>query len=424
MVEHTCFWDSTISRSETKIIDAFPEKCDVLIIGGGFNGISAAYHLNKMGAKVVVLEAKHVGWGASGRNGGMALTGLKESASTLISKYGIKKAKEFFDHSLVAVDLVKNLVRDENLQPELLSTGHIEVAKKEKHLTYLFEDHSALKEHFGYETQLLSAEDLRDEISSKRYFGGLLDEKSVSLNPLKFVRQLAEVAGKSGVSILEDVRVEKLKHFKNGLIAKTRFGDIKSDHCILCTSAYTSQEFSGWTDSHLKIGSYVLTTERLPFPAEELIRRRRAIFDTMNFLSYYRLTSDNRLLFGGRALFDKESPSSIAQSEPILREMMLDVFPELREVSTSHVWGGTLDITLNKMPVFATREKITFSIGFAGHGISLATYFGLLVANQLNGDKTSSPFQVDSIKNVPFSKFQNAYLPLVEKYYRIIDKIN
>jgi len=424
MVDHSCFWESTISRSEPGKIDSIPEKCDVLIIGGGFNGISAAYHLNKLGAQVVVVEEKFVGWGASGRNGGMALTGLKESASTLISKYGIKKAREFFEQSLSAVELVENLLKEESFDADLFKTGHIEVAKKKTHLKNLAEDQAALKDYFGYQTHLLSPADLGEEISSQRYHGGLLDERSVSLNPLKFVTQLAEIAKVQGVIILEGLRVDSVNCVDEGITAKTSFGEIKAGHCILCTSAYTGKEFPEWIESHFKIGSYVLATEVLKFPATDLIHHRRAIFDTMNFLSYYRITSDNRLLFGGRALFERESARSITQSEPILREMMTDVFPELHDVRISHVWGGTLDITLSKMPVFAVNRKITYSIGFAGHGISLATYFGKLIANHLSGVKTSNPFQIESIGAVPFARIQNAYLPFVEKYYRILDNIN
>lgn len=424
MVELSSYWETTISRDEDRKIENIPSSCDVLIIGGGINGVSAAYHLTKLGVRVLLIEQHRIGWGASGRNGGMVLTGLKQSPSTLIDKYGINEAKNYFYHSLQAVDLVKEIITKEKFLVDAFATGHIEVANKQSHFDRLKKDNEILTNYFDHKSILLSARELNEELRSTPYFGGLLDEKSLNINPLKFVTQLADKAKKQGATIVEQLSVDSIEKIADGVIARTRFGDIKAKHLILNTSAYTGREFPAYRTTHLKIGSYILVTDILPFSGSELIRMKRAIFDSMNFLSYFRLTFDNRLLFGGRAIFGQESDKNIFNSVEILRNMMIKVFPTLHKTKINHIWGGTLDITINKKPVFCTTNEVTFSVGFAGHGIALATYFGKLIANKIIGAECSNPFEVKRINPVPFSYLQNAYLPFIEKYYRVLDIIN
>lgn len=424
MIKFTNYWETTIDHSSSKTEVELPEKCDVLIIGGGSNGVSTAFHLAKQGVNVVLIEKYHIGWGASGRNGGMALTGLKEGGGTLIKKYGVEKARAYYHASLDAVDLVRTIIDNEQLPVDVARTGHIEVASKLSHFEGFKQEQTILYKHFGHETQLLTKHELNSELSSDIYYGGLVDGRSIGLNPLQYVTELAKKAEQCGAMVVENCGVIKVTDQQNANKVVTTRGVIECAHLVLSTSAYTEEEFGNRKNSHIKIGSYVMTTEILPFDGEELIRDQRSIYDTLNFLSYYRVTADNRLLFGGRAVFDRESELNIKKSAEILRQMMLNVFPALQKVKVDHVWGGSLDITLNKMPSLQTDNNITFSVGYAGHGISISTYYGKLIADSLTGNETQSPFLVKKIPTVPMPHLQKAYLPIVEKYYRWLDKIN
>lgn len=424
MAEASNYWETTVKRAEITKQFELPENCDVVIIGGGFNGVSTAYHLARRGVAVVLLEDYEIGWGASGRNGGMALTGLKESASTLVQKYGLEKARAYFHASVDAVELVRGLIKEENLRIDLSETGHIEVASKPSHFQAFIQEQKLLREQFSHSVDLLSTGELVNEIGASKYHGGIFDSRSLSLNPLQFVTELGRVASKNGAKIFENLSANKIEQIGGKHQVSTNDGTITCDHLVLCTSAYSDHRLQPRQKSHLKIGSYVLATEPLSFDGSELIRQQRSVYDTLNFLSYYRITADNRLLFGGRAVFAPESDENIQGSEKILREMMLDVYPNLKNLKMDYVWGGTLDVTINKMPSFATRNNVTFSIGFAGHGISIATYFGQQIARSILGDDQKCVFQTPITKTVPFWALRKVYLPFVEKYYRYLDKIN
>lgn len=424
MTEFSNYWETTVNRTEPTQDFEFPEHCDVLIVGGGFNGVSTAFHLARRGVKVVLLEEHVIGWGASGRNGGMALTGLKESFGTLIQKYGLGTAKEQYSASLEAVELVRGLIKKERLAVDMVETGHIETASKKSHFDGFLSEQKLLDEHLGHRVGIFSADELRGELRTDNYYGGIFDPQSVSLNPLQYVTELARAARGYGAIMLEGVAV--LKIWSEGGTTKviTTKGEITSDRLVLSSSAYSDMRLAPLQKTHIKIGSYVLATEPLPFDGKELIKNDRSIYDTLNFLSYYRVTADNRMLFGGRAVFAPESDANIRDSARILREMMLHVFPELDQLKIDHVWGGTLDVTLNKMPSFTEKRSTIFSVGFAGHGISIATYFGMRIAEKILGSKDRSVFEVPFTRNVPFWTLRNAYLPFVEKYYRFLDNIN
>src|SRR5437879_8771634 len=221
------FWLTTTSMPPATP-GGLPLRADVVVVGAGFTGLSAARMLAKRGATVAVLEANSVGWGASSRNGGMVLTGMKLSAETLAKRYGMELTRRMYADSLASIDLVEQIVREENIDCNFARCGHLEVACKQSHFDSYARSAEVIAKEFNHQLRIVPRKDLSGEIGSSIYFGGLVDESSAGLNPARYVAGLARAALKTGASIYESARVQKiarsLQNGANGFEIKTTSG--------------------------------------------------------------------------------------------------------------------------------------------------------------------------------------------------------
>lgn len=420
MIQYQNFWLN--KRKQASTSGEIPNEVDAFVIGGGFNGISTAFHLAKMGVKVLLAEQEFVGWGGSGRNGGMVLTGLKEDVLTLRKKYGLELAKRYFDASKAAIDLVEELSKTEMIQCDFHRSGHLEAAVKSSHFSHMVHMAETLNKDFDHSVRLITKAQLSNEIMTEFYCGGVVDDFSGEIDPYLFVTGMAEAARKAGASIQENTKVEKI--VRQGDKYQVTIGKmvITARIIVIATGAYTNGNFPDLEKKMAKIGSYIAVTQRYPGKTlKELLPKGRMVFDSKNFLYYFRPTSDDRLLFGGRAAFGREPESMVRESLPILREGIRNVFPELVDPAIEYAWGGTLDVTSNKLPVYFEQNNLYFSIGFAGHGVALATLIGKLIAEKiLNG--TNSIFERSVIPDMPLAQFRNTYLPLMGIYLQAMDR--
>jgi glycine/D-amino acid oxidase-like deaminating enzyme len=422
------YWLETTTAPSALSARGLPERADVVVVGAGFCGLSAARTLAKRGVNVAVLEAETFGWGASSRNGGMVLTGMKLPAPTLIKRYGREVVRKMYAASLATIDCVEQIVREENIDCGFSRCGHLEVACKQSHFDGYEESAALIQHEFNHELRIIPKSQLRSEIGSDIYFGGIVDETSAGLNPARYVAGLAQAAQRSGACLHDHTRVTCIQQeTKNGarkFRLQTSNGAITAREVLLATGAYTTDATPALQRKIIPIGSYIIATEVLPAGlARELSPRNRMIYDSKHFLYYYRLTPDNRMLFGGRAAFFPETESTVRQSAEILRRGMIGVYPQLRDAKVEFVWGGTLDFTLDVMPHAGKLDGMYFAAGFAGHGVAAATWFGAKLAAQICGDPADIPFDAIKFPAAPFGlRSGNTWaLPLAGAWYRLLD---
>src|SRR5579872_186702 len=421
------YWLSTLTMP-SGTAGELRSEVDVAIIGAGFTGLSAARALAKRGISVAVLEANSIGWGASSRNGGMVLTGMKLSVETLAARYGMEATRGMYAASLASIDLVEQIVSDEKIDCHFSRCGHLEVACKQVHFDSYARSVELIEREFGHHLNVIPRTELRVEIGSDIYFGGIVDDVSAGVNPAQYVAGLARSALNAGAAIFENARVLRIagisRNGGSGFEVESSRGKLFAKNVFVGTSGYTSDTTRALQKRIIPIGSFIIATERLPDGiAQELSPRNRMIFDSKHYLYYYRLTPDNRMLFGGRAAFFPETSNTIQRSAEILRRGMVSVYPQLRETKVEYAWGGTLDFCFDTMPHAGQMDGIYYAVGYAGHGVAMATYLGTQIAQQIAGEKFENPYEGIPFPGAPLGLYNGRpwFLPFAGAYYKVLD---
>ena len=279
-------------------------KYDVAIVGAGYTGLSAARHLARVGATVVVLERGRVAFGASSRNGGQVLTGLRVEPARLVARYGERRARELFDVSREAIARVEALIAQESIDCEYERVGHVRAAWKPSHFAAFREEQDLLSRVFHHRVELLSRREQRSELGSDAYHGLLIDDASRALNPARYAHGLAAAASRAGATIVTGAGVTRLVKSGNDWTVSTVDGDVQARDVLVATNGYSNGAVPALQRRFVPVGSYIIATEPLsPAEASSVLPRGRVAFDSKYFLYYFRLSSDRRLLFGGRADF-------------------------------------------------------------------------------------------------------------------------
>jgi len=430
MSQEQNYWLTTV-QMPTPPARPLPASCDVAVIGAGFTGLSAALGLVKRGAKVVVVESETIGWGASSRNGGMVLSGLKLGVNKLISMYGRELTRRMYAASLDTIRAVEQIIREENIDCDFARTGHLEVACKQTHFDDYARQVEVIAREFNHQLRVVQRNELSSEIGSNIYYGGMVDELSVGLNPARYVAGLANAAMRSGAQIAEQAKLQGIDRSANngapGFRLTTSRGNLWARDVLIGTSGYTGAATPALQKKIIPIGSFIITTEVLPDAlARELSPRNRQIYDSKNYLYYYRLTPDNRMLFGGRAAFFPETSQTVRKSAEILRLGMIEVYPQLRDTKVDYVWGGTLDFCFDIMPHAGEIDGIHFAVGYAGHGVAMATWQGQKMAEWITEGKTDNPFTEIPFPGAPLGLYNGRpwFLPFAGAYYKVLDWVS
>ena len=428
--EHN-YWLTTTEFPALDSSRRVPDNVDVAVIGAGFTGLSAARTLAQRGAKVAVLESETIGWGASSRNGGMVLTGMKLGVNKLISMYGRERTQRMYAASLASMDCVEQIVREEKIDCDFARCGHLEVACKQKHFDDYARQAEVIAREFQHTLRVVQKQELSSEIGSKIYYGGMVDEVSAGANPARYVAGLGRCAIKAGAEIFEHARVKSIERDSRqgelGWKVMTSRGPLWAHEVFVGTSGYTGQATPALQKKLIPIGSFIITTEVLPEAlARELSPRNRMIYDSKNFLYYYRLTPDRRMLFGGRAAFFPETDQTVRQSAVILRRGMIDVYPQLSDAKIEYVWGGTLDFAFDIMPHAGQMDGMYYAVGYAGHGVAMATYQGQKIAELMAGDKPENPFVGIAFPGAPLGMYNGRpwFLPFAGAWYKLVDWVS
>jgi glycine/D-amino acid oxidase-like deaminating enzyme len=425
------YWLTTVEMPAANGAEPLPEMVDVAVVGSGFTGLSAARTLAKRGAKVAVLEAETIGWGASSRNGGMVLTGMKLGVSELISKYGRELTRRMYAASLASIDCVEQVVREERIDCDFTRCGHLEVACKQRHFDGYTRQAEIIEVEFNHKLRVVPRHELSAEIGSSIYYGGMVDEVSAGCNPARYVAGLARAAAKAGAAIFEHARVNTIERNSRqgemGWKISTSRGTLWAHEVFIGTSGYTAGVTPALQKKIIPIGSFIITTEVLPAAlAHELSPRNRMIYDSKNYLYYYRLTPDGRMLFGGRAAFFPENDQTVRRSANLLRLGMIGVYPQLRDARVEYVWGGTLDFAFDIMPHAGQMDGMYYAVGYAGHGVAMATYQGQKIAEMMAGDKPDNPFVGIPFPGAPLGLYNGKpwFLPFAGAWYKVLDWVS
>jgi len=366
-----------------------------------------------------------MGAGASSRNAGQVLTGLKLEPKVLIEKYGERRARELFEISQHAIEELEAVVADERIDCELARTGHLQAAAKPSHFAAFRDEQALLARVFNHAVSLISERDQRSELGATGYHGLMLDEQSRALNPAKYVAGLSTAAARAGAALSPYTDVERVSRVSGGWSLETSRGNLTAGDVLFATNGYTDHSFPALQRRLIPIGSYIIVTAPLDDGvASRLLPKRRMVFDSRYFLHYFRLTADNRLLFGGRAEFSGPTLESAKRAEAILYHAMTAMFPELAGTRIDYAWSGHVAFARDQMPHAGLLDGAFYAGGYAGHGIAMATHLGGAIARRMAGESISHPMFDDHFAPIPLYYGRPWFLPLVGLYYRWLDWIS
>ncbi|GGB35810.1 gamma-glutamylputrescine oxidase [Roseibium aquae] len=397
--------------------------CDVCVVGGGYTGLSTALHLGQRGYRVALLEAHKVGWGASGRNGGQVGPGQRVDQEVLESRHGIAHAKALWDLSLQSMDLLHALIRDHGIDCEF-RPGLVEAVHRKDWLEETRDYVEHLRQVYAYDRiDYLDGDAIREWVASPAYFGGAYNRGAGHLHPLNFALGLATACETAGVDIFENSKVLRYRQGQT-ITVETEMGTVKARYLVLGCNGYLGR-LDGQTAAHvMPINNFIIATE--PFSPDEaaaLIKDRAAVADTKFVINYFRLSSDNRLLFGGGETYSYTFPKDI---KSFVRRPMLEIFPQLKDARIDYGWGGTLAITPKRMPYFARiAPNVLSASGYSGHGVAMATLAGQICAEAIDG--IAGRFDLFERINVPAfpggARFRYPLLVLAMTWFAMRDRL-
>ncbi|HVZ98934.1 MAG TPA: FAD-binding oxidoreductase [Caulobacterales bacterium] len=361
------------------------ERADVCVIGGGYTGLSAALAAAERGFSVVLLEAGRIGWGASGRNGGQMIPGLRKGAAELVKAYGETHARDLFNLALEARALVLSRIERHGIACDLRASGHLTCAAKPADMRWLAEEADALANVMRYpHARLLDRGETREEVASSAFYGGLLDAGGGHLHPLNFALGLAEAARGAGVTIFEDARAVAIEASE----VRTERGAVRAPRVVLACDALLGGLAPRIAGRIMPVANYLIATPPLR-DAGALIPHDRAVSDSRFVVNYFRRTADGRLLFGGGERYTPDPPADIAA---FVRPYVERVFPQLGGVGADYAWGGLVSVTMTRLPHVGRMGEVFFAHGYSGQGVLMAAFAGQLIAEAMAG--TAERFDV------------------------------
>ena len=413
-------WQATMPPMPDRRGRPLPDAADVVVVGGGLTGLSAARRAAELGASVVLLEGERIGWGASTRNGGMCHPGYKQALPALVREHGEAKAHRLYRETIDAFEHVAELCST-RIDADFVRSGHLALAYAPSHASGYAATVDALRA-VDMPAHVVARADLREEIGSDAYFGGIVVERSAGLHPGKLVAGLAALAEGAGAALHEETRALRVRRKADGRsVVETSRGAIQARDVIVGTNGYTGGLTPSLRRRLLAINSYIVVTEPLaPSVAAEVSPRGRMFFDSKNFLYYWRLTPDGRMLFGGRASM---WPTSVARAGSILRRAMVGVHPQLAAARVEYAWGGRVAFTFDRMPHVGRADGVTYATGCCGSGVAVMPWLGTRLAEWVGG---SPPPELASLRFplVPAPYEGRAwFLPLAGEYWKAKDRL-
>jgi glycine/D-amino acid oxidase-like deaminating enzyme len=420
--KEAAYWMDPHPTTKNYTNKPLPQKIDVLVIGSGYTGVVTALQLKKAGADVILIDKGRIGSEASSKNGGMVLTGLSVSLYKFMKLFGKDKMAQFFNESLESVNCVEHLVNEGHIDCHFNRCGFLKGAYKPTHYDGLKEEQECLAKHLNHTTYIIPKERMHEEIGSDFYHGGLVEPASAGLHPAKYIAGLIRMADETGIDIHEYVEAQKIHRLVGKFKVYTSRGPILAERLVVGTNAYTTNLTPWQMRRIVPVESFMIATEELPPEvAKSLVPNNRMIFDNKRFLFYFRLSPDRkRMLFGGRP---KQSWKPTIEKAKIMRQEMLRVYPQLAKYAIEYTWFGKVGFTIDRFPIIGERDGIYYAMGYCGHGVAMATYFGFKLADIMLGKGLNTAFAEKKFRPIPLYWGNPWFLPIVHTYFRLLDVI-
>ncbi|MCK1641777.1 FAD-binding oxidoreductase [Bradyrhizobium sp. 157] len=410
-------------------LPAFPKlagevKADVVIIGAGYTGLSAAHHIAKSGLSPVVLEANHPGWGASGRNGGVITAKFRLSFRDIDATHGRAMARRMYEIAHESVEMVDELVSELGITgARLTRTGQVKAAHNEATLRAAIDEAAWMtREMHDTEVRILDPHQMRDETGSQVFVGGILNPGSGGIHPLNYLRGLARGVAQRGVPVFQESPVLALRRDGDGVVAETPGGIVRARQAIIATNSYSdlTSATARVQRTLVPFRSALIATEKLsPNLAGSLMPTGRTYTETKRMMRWFRKV-DDRVIFGGRGAFGKQDSESAFDA---LRKAMVGIFPELADIPLAFKWSGLVAMTLDSVPhVGRLDDRTLYSVGYNGAGVAMSSLMGRYLAALVHGEKVDlALLDAGRLKTIPFYPFREPAVRIVAGWYQFLD---
>lgn len=404
--------------------DKVPATIDLLVVGSGYTGLSAAIEAAAGGMSVLVADRGNIGAGCSSRNGGQVSTSIKPSLSALTKKHGERVAAEVRQEGRNALEFVPHLIDKLKIECSWSNTGRYFAAHSPAEFDNLCKKAEAAEAEGELPSIIVPRSKQLSELNSDRYFGGVINPQFGGIHPARLHAGLVKAARATGVRVAGHCEVKSISQENGRFSVLTSRGVVSARKVLIATNGYTGS-LSPWHQRRIiPIGSYVLATEPLaPEVSKALIPNQRMVVDTRKLVVYFRLSPDGqRVIFGGRAALSESDPR---KSLPRLYQMMLDIFPHLKGTAVTHTWNGYVAYTFDTLPHFGVRDGVHYAMGYCGSGISLSLYFGMRAGQKILGrPEGRTALEEVTFQTRPFYNGNPWFLAPSVLFYRVMDRLS
>lgn len=387
--KETCYWKESMDWPLEVTPGDLPLTSDVVVVGGGFTGLSAARSLAKAGSQVVLLEAEEIGAGASSRNGGIVHPTLGVSGQGLINRFGVDLAKRLYRVIIDGIAYLDQVIQEENIDCHFNFSGAFEAAARQGHLEWMVKRTQLLAEVFDHHTEVVTPEEREEYIGNEAYHGGWYDPLGATVHPARLVYGLGEAALRAGVDLHPYTPVVELE--SNGSIhtVVTPRGSIQAKDVVLACNGYLGDLVPALRRRIIPLDITAFATEPLPDDlADKLFPKRNCYWDTFRLFNYFQCTRDNRVVFGGVNAFPRKNLRNDAAA---FHRRFARIFPEMNEITLDYAWGGRIALTFDHLPHLGQLDGIHYALGFNGDGVLLGCYLGDQIAAMVRGEGVPNP---------------------------------
>jgi gamma-glutamylputrescine oxidase len=422
---------NSLWASTAEPLRAFPSlsdevRADVVIIGAGYTGLSAAHHIAKSGLTPIILEANRPGWGASGRNGGVITAKFRQSFRGIDAAHGRAMAKRMVEIAHESTEIVEQLVSEFGIAgAQLTRSGQVKVAHNHATLQAAIDEADWMKREMGdTEVRTLDAHQVREETGSQAFVGGVLNPGSGGIHPLNYLHGLAEGLARRGVAIFQESPALHLRRDNGLIVVETPQGAVRARQAIIATNSYSDLTPATRHMQHTLVPfrSAIIATEKLPRDlAGRLMPTGRTYTETKRMMRWFRMV-DDRVVFGGRGAFGKRDSAAAFAA---LRKAMIGIFPELADVPLAFKWSGLVGMTLDAMPhIGRLDDRTLFSMGYNGAGVAMSSLMGRYLAAFVRGETPDvGLLDAGRLKTIPFYSLREPAVRLVAGWYQFLDAI-